>query len=144
MSHNLFDIGKIVFTDRSKYSTISENDKNSAFFMFNRFVSKGFPYMAQQVNRNGIYTSAVMDMWFKVFEKFGNRLPSWWWAKSKKTKNQIVVEDLDPKVDRLVVQKYMELNKIGIKEFELAMKFNKKELRRVLKAMENSMKTYEP
>lgn len=88
-------IANIIFENKERYTEISDNDKEKAFFILNRKFSAHFPEQAQFVNSKSINRATALDMWFNFFKKKNiNRIPSWYWIKIEKVK---VIKDFTNK-----------------------------------------------
>lgn len=82
---NLFTVVDCLFTKKYQWPSLTIEDKENAFFMVNRNMSKKFPDKAQRFNIKDINRSMVMDLWF--FEmKNQVTLPYWFWSGKKMLK----------------------------------------------------------
>jgi len=109
------DIVNSIFINRSRYSKISDEDKEKNFFIINRKFSRNYPKVAQFFNNKSINKCDAVDRWFMLFEN-ERRIPQWYWGnRNKKQKsnnlsnNQILLmmEKLElPENDVLFLNKY--------------------------------------
>jgi len=79
----------IIFTRKRDWNIITNNDKESLFFIFNRYMSKQYPKQSQFFNDKNIDKSIAMDIWFE-FLKRENRVPFWYWKGPTKRKSNII------------------------------------------------------
>lgn len=106
----LADVVKYLLKDRHKYKTIPVKDKESKFFIINRFLSKRFPEQAQKFNKKTIDKSLAMDLWFLFLRhEKRNEIFNWFWSKVPSNVN-LKISDGDSK---LLMSKY-ELRKEDI------------------------------
>tara|TARA_B110000503_G_C7157723_1_gene418090 strand:+ start:2043 stop:2453 length:411 start_codon:yes stop_codon:yes gene_type:complete len=133
---DLFPFIKVLFSDSKTYSTLKSNDKGKNFFMVNRFMSIKYPMTSQQLNRNGINGSAVMDLWHIVAIRFG-RVPGWIYTKTKKVKDETVWKP-DPTVSTI----WMERHGLGDKDLAMAIKFNPEEMKKSFKRLEKQIQVH--
>tara|TARA_R110001606_G_scaffold88431_3_gene199125 strand:+ start:82 stop:492 length:411 start_codon:yes stop_codon:yes gene_type:complete len=133
---DLFPFIKVLFSDTKTYAKLKSNDKGKNFFMVNRFMSIKYPTTSQQLNRNGINGSAVMDLWHIVASRFG-RVPGWIYTKTKKVKNEKVWKP-DPTVSTI----WMERHGLGDKDLDMAIKFNPEEMKKSFKRLEKQIQVH--
>ena len=100
----LFDFTKVLFGKPNEYQKLKTIEKGKHFFMIQRFFSIKFPSTAQQLNRNGINGSAVVDLWQIVGQRFG-RVPGWIYTKTKKVANEKVWKP-NPEVATIWMQRH--------------------------------------
>lgn len=95
-------ITTIIFKDKHEYKNVSDEQKDSLFFIFNRFMAKKYPKIAQTMNVKGMDKSICMDIWFNELknEKY---IPKWFWFGSTKRK--------EPKIkDWKIVMEFHEIS----------------------------------
>lgn len=141
MALELFDFVKVLFTDAKKYSTIRNSDKSRHFFMVQRFMSIKHPGTAQQLNRVGQNSWAVMDLWHLVARRYSDktkRVPGWIYTKTKK-----VASEKDWKPDSGVAKFWMERNNIGERELADAIKFEPEKMKKLFTAIKKQMEMYD-
>lgn len=86
-----------IFIHKDRYRRLTNEDKESMFFIFNRYMSKQYPAQAQFFNKREIDKASAMDIWFNFLIK-ETRVPYWFWrGKTKKispkTKDWKIVYD---------------------------------------------------
>lgn len=91
-----------IFINKRNWKNITNDEKNSLFFIFNRYMSKKYPKQAQYFNEKSIDKATAMDVWFEFLKKEG-RVPFWFWKGPTKKK--------DPDIkDWQVVRDFYEMN----------------------------------
>lgn len=133
----LFDFIKVIFTNPKEYSKLKSSEKGKHFFMTNRFFSIKYPTTAQQLNRNGINGSAVVDLWSIVASRFG-RVPGWIYTKTKKVS---VEKEWKPNPE--IASFWMERHGLGERELKLAIKFNPEEMKKTFQRLEKQIQVYD-
>ena len=96
-----------MFSKRSEWKSIPDEEKESCFFIINRMFSKAYPEKAQLLNHKGINKAAAMDLWFHFMKN--KPYPNWFWSKSQKSESS----DLAEKDFKLL------LYKLGVKDLDL-------------------------
>jgi hypothetical protein len=135
----LFDFVRVMFTNPKQYAEQKSAEKGKHFFMVNRFMSIKHPATAQQLNRNGINGSAVVDLWQIVASRF-QRVPSWIYTKTKRTTSSTEkVWKPNPEVAKL----WMERNQIGERELHEAIKYNPEGMKKSFSALEKQIEMYD-
>lgn len=76
----------IMFFNKRDWRTVSNEDKESLFFIFNRYMSKQYPKQAQLFNTKEIDKATCMDIWF-TFLKKEFKVPFWFWKGATKKKS---------------------------------------------------------
>ena len=82
MKKTILDVSKVLFVNRSEWGSISDQEKNENFFIFNRYFSKRYPHLSQMLNHKEQDKSIGLDIWFKFMEN--KPYPKWFWSKSEK------------------------------------------------------------
>lgn len=72
-----------VFKNRHLYHTLTDEDKEYIFFIFNRFCSRLYPRQAQFLNHRLQDKAAAMDVWYHFFRSQRN-VPHKFWGRKKK------------------------------------------------------------
>jgi len=121
---NLLEVSNIMFRDREKWIDVTDEEKASFFFIFNRYFSKKYPDMAQSLNTKGIDSTLAMDLWFHFMK--GKPYPKWFWSKSEIKKGE--EENLHLKLD------------ISVEELEIIKKYFPEELAEELKWIKSAQK----
>ena len=89
-------LANIIFKDKDKYKFVSDEEKETNFFMLNRKYAIKFLKQAQFFNNKNINRASAMDVWYQVFYKTTNGTPQWWW-KTKveaKPKSEFINADI--------------------------------------------------
>jgi hypothetical protein len=99
------DFKKLVdtfYTAKQDWSLIKDEDKESLFFIFNRYMAKKYPKKAQFFNKRNVDKATAMDVWFMDM-KNEKRTPFWFWPGPTKKK--------DPPIkDWQVIQEFWKLS----------------------------------
>ena len=87
----------IMFVHKDRYRSVTNEDKEKMFFIFNRYMCKQYPSQAQFFNKKEMDKASAMDIWFNFLSK-ETRVPYWFWrGKTKKvtpkTKDWKIVYD---------------------------------------------------
>ena len=115
---DFIEISKIIFDNKGKYNTITDKDKENAFYMINKKLSLGkikdteLYKVSQFLNNKYIDRVSALDVWF-IYLKGMNKTPGFWFAKNPFIKD--VKEKKCPKADRDMLMEYENLTE---KEFE--------------------------
>jgi len=80
------NITDIIFSKKTLWNTVTDEDKESLFFIFNRFMSKKYPIQANSFNHKFIDKALAMDIWF-LFLRNETRVPFWFWKGATKKKD---------------------------------------------------------
>lgn len=78
-----------IFSGKRNWYLVSNEDKESLFFIFNRYMSKHHPKQAQFFNDKNIDKVIAMDIWFEFLKK-ENRVPFWYWKGPTKRKSNLI------------------------------------------------------
>jgi hypothetical protein len=119
---DLKSISQALFTNRSKWLTIPESEKEACHFIINRMFSKKYPEKAQLLNSKSIDKISSMNIWWAFME--GKPYPKWFWSKSEK--KSLKVSNVD--INRLMIHwslnrhdvEYLIENHIDFVESELS------------------------
>lgn len=89
-------LANIIFKDKSKYKFVSDEEKETNFFMLNRKYAIKYLKQAQFFNNKNVNRASAMDIWYQVFYKTTNGTPSWWWNTKvePKIKSEFVNSDI--------------------------------------------------
>jgi len=129
----LFEYLKIVFGTDAQWDKLTSYDKSKNSFMLNRMLSAQFPIQANMFNQLKTDPVGTAECWRIVGSKF-TRVPGFIYTKvSKKS----VKKKWDPNQE--VVNEYLKLNQIGNREFQEALKFNPKEIKKSIDNLEKQM-----
>jgi len=131
IDNNVLAISKCMFQERNNWKFVTDEQKESLFFIFNRYFSKQYTYLAQLLNDKTTDKVAGMDLWFYFME--GKPYPKWFWSKSEKSKD-----------DSLFTEKEANslLNKFDIKqeELDLLIKYHLDDVKEELKYIKDGEK----
>jgi len=84
-------IVNIIFQSKHDWVKVTDADKESMFFIVNRYLSKKYPKQAQAFNKKNVDKATAMDIWF-MFLKKETRTPFWFWQGSTKRKDPPIKE----------------------------------------------------
>jgi hypothetical protein len=131
IDNNVLAISKCMFQERKNWKFVTDEQKSEYFFIFNRYFSKKYPYLAQLLNDKTTNKVAGMDLWFYFME--GKPYPKWFWSKSEKSKDDYLFTEKE--VNSL-------LNKFDIKqeELDLLIKYHLDDVREELKYIKDGEK----
>ena len=76
----------IIFQNKRDWSMVTDKDKDSIFFIFNRYMAKMYPKQSQAFNIKGIDKSTAIDIWYQ-FLRSQIRVPIWFWKGPTKKKD---------------------------------------------------------
>jgi hypothetical protein len=84
------EIVNCIFVNKDKYWEISDEDKESNFFIINRKFSRKYPKIASFLNSKYVDKPTALDRWF-LFFKNQHGIPQWYWGNKtiRKKKNTI-------------------------------------------------------
>lgn len=108
----IIDIANAMFRNRKDWPSITDEDKEKFFFIFNRYFSKKYLEQAYLLNLKSTNKSESMDLWFHFMKD--KPYPNWFWSKSSKEKSDISEKDYK-----------LLLLKLNIKESDLDYLINK-------------------
>jgi len=116
-------VGNAMFYKKGDWVNVPDEEKESCFFIFNRYFAKKYPEKAQLLNLKTINKITAMNLWYQFM--LDKPYPNWFWSKSDKTEKS-VISDKDYK---LLLQKLkikdLDLDYLIMKHFE----FIKEELK---------------
>lgn len=88
---NLKLVADAIFTNKVKWQDISDEEKETCFFVFNRYFAKKYPDLSQLLNLKSIDKLAAMELWYNFFKS--KPYPQWLWSKSETQKSEISEKD---------------------------------------------------
>ena len=111
------EISKIIFQNKSRYSTITDKDKEDAYYMINKklslcvkdkkslsVISNFFNHKSKdRDNQYKLDRASALDLWF-LYLKDVEYTPGGWYAKSPFTKEK--KEKSIPKADKEMIMEY--------------------------------------
>lgn len=96
-------VGNAMFYKKSDWVNVPDEEKESCFFIFNRYFAKKFPEKAQLLNLKSIDKITAMNLWYQFMLK--QPYPNWFWSKSEKgEKSEIVNKDYKLLLQRLKIK----------------------------------------
>jgi len=104
-------LANIIFKDKDKYKFISDEEKESNFFILNRKFAFNYLKQAQFFNNKNIDKSSAVDVWYQVFYKITNGTPTWWW----KTKQAAKIKSEFTNNDIKLIKEYYNITDNDIK-----------------------------
>jgi hypothetical protein len=100
-------VGNAMFYKKGDWVNIPDEEKESCFFIFNRYFAKKYPEKAQLLNLKTINKVTAMNLWYQFM--LDKPYPNWFWSKSDKAEKS-VISDKDYK---------LLLQKLKIKDLDL-------------------------
>ena len=100
-------VGNAMFYKKGDWVNVPDEEKESCFFIFNRYFAKKYPDMSQLLNLKTINKVTAMNLWYEFM--LDKPYPNWFWSKSDKTEKS-VIGDKDYK---------LLLQKLKIKDLDL-------------------------
>lgn len=100
-------VGNAMFYKKRDWVNVPDEEKESCFFIFNRYFAKKYPEMSQLLNLKNINKVTAMNLWYEFM--LDKPYPNWFWSKSDKTEKS-VIGDKDYK---------LLLQKLKIKDLDL-------------------------
>jgi len=96
-------VGNAMFYKKSDWVNVPDEEKESCFFIFNRYFAKKFPEKAQLLNLKSIDKITAMNLWYQFMLK--QPYPNWFWSKSEKgEKSEISEKDYKLLLQRLKIK----------------------------------------
>jgi hypothetical protein len=80
---NLKLVADAIFTNKVKWEDVPDEEKETSFFVFNRYFAKKYPHLSQLLNLKTIDKLTAMDLWYYYFRN--KPYPQWLWSKSEKS-----------------------------------------------------------
>lgn len=119
---NLKLVADAIFTNKVKWTDVSDEEKESSFFIFNRYFAKKYPDKSQLLNLKNIDKKVGMDLWYNFFKN--KPYPQWLWSKSEsKEKSDLSEKDFKLLLEKLKIKdidlKYLIKNHIDFIKEEL-------------------------
>jgi hypothetical protein len=100
---NLKLVADAMFYNKHEWNNIPDEEKESCFFIFNRYFSKRYINHSQLLNLKNIDKISSMNIWFHFMKS--KPYPKWFWSKSEPLeKPKISKKDIDLLVKRISVK----------------------------------------
>jgi len=94
---NLLAIFNAMIKNKEDWQYVTDEQKESYFFIMNRYFSKKYPELSQLFNVKSINKVAAMDVWHEFM--LDKPYPKWFWSKdvknNHKNSNEIKISDKD-------------------------------------------------
>ena len=84
-------LANIIFKDKDKFKFISDEEKESNFFMLNRKFAIKYIKQAQFFNNKNINRPSSIDVWYQIFYNIKGT-PAWWWQSKQPAKAKVKSE----------------------------------------------------
>jgi hypothetical protein len=78
---NLKLVADAMFTNKVKWEDLPDEEKETSFFVFNRYFAKKYPHLSQLLNLKTIDKLTAMNLWYYYFRN--KPYPQWLWSKSE-------------------------------------------------------------
>jgi hypothetical protein len=78
---NLKLVADAMFTNKVNWEDLPDEEKETSFFVFNRYFAKKYPELSQLLKLKTIDKLAAMDLWYYYFRN--KPYPQWLWSKSE-------------------------------------------------------------
>ena len=87
----LIDVVNAMFTNKDRWKSISNEDKEKNFFIINRYMCKKFTDKSKLFNDKLINKVSAMDTWY-IF-MMDKPYPKWFWSKSEVKKEKPIISE---------------------------------------------------
>jgi hypothetical protein len=91
-------LANTIFKDKNKYKFISDEEKETNFFVLNRKFAFKYLKQAQFFNVKSINKASALDLWYQIFYKTTKGTPTWWWKTKQATKPKSEFNNVDLKL----------------------------------------------
>lgn len=79
---NLLEVSTIMFKDKKEWHKVTDEEKSTYFFIFNRYFSKKYPHLSQCLNSKEQDKVLGMNLIYQFM--LNQPYPKWFWSKSDK------------------------------------------------------------
>lgn len=134
MGATLKTITDAIFINRRSYKDLTDKDKTTFFFIFNRYMAKKFPLQAQALNGKEIDKASAMDIWYLNFKNQLN-IPGWFWGKKK--------AEVKSDYDKKDITRFLIYNELRMEDFEMLNLMYPDELKEEVKRLKKLEDTLE-
>jgi len=87
---NLLAITNVMFKNKSDWQWVTDEQKETYFFIINRMMSKIYYEKAQLLNTKNIDKVSSMNLWYNFF--LDKPYPKWFWSKDKSSKKELITQ----------------------------------------------------
>lgn len=96
MAVDLSKVGKAMFSYKNMWVNITKEEKEEAFFIFNRYFSKTYPELSLKLNNSkNLDKEVCMDIWFRYM--VDKPIPPTFWTKVDIPKKKNKYSEVDIK-----------------------------------------------
>ena len=136
----LFDIIKLIFTDKEKFNSLSDISLKRNYFMINRIFSIKYPLQAMYFSTSGINEAEVIKCWrdFIISKNEFGKVPFWVYTKGSKKAG--AVKEKTKKVSTQLIRDYCNHYNINIKDVNDCLEFFESPMLEELKRYESLIK----
>jgi hypothetical protein len=131
IENNLLAVSKVMFQNRENWKHVTDTQKETFFFIFNRYFSKKYPEMASFLNDKNINKAEGLDLWYHYMKN--KPYPKWFWGKVEKKKDDSEFSEKD-------IEKLLFRFDIKKSELDLLIKYNISEVKEELKYIKSTEK----
>ncbi len=129
---NLLEVSNSMFKDKQDWNKVTDEEKMTYFFIFNRYFSKKYPYLAQLLNLKDQDKVLGMDLIYHFMLK--QPYPKWFWSKSEKKIEKTFLTDKQE-------LKLLEIWNIKKEDLDFLIKFYPEDIKEELNYIESSEKS---
>lgn len=83
-------VGNAMFYKKKEWVDVPDEEKESCFFVFNRYFAKKYPEKAQLLNSKTINKVTAMNLWYEFM--LDKPYPNWFWSKSDKSDKPVIID----------------------------------------------------
>ena len=136
----LWDLFKIIFTDKERLSKVSDITLKRNYFMVNRTFAIKFPLQAAYFSLTGINEAEVVREWqnFIIQKNMFGRVPQWVYTKGSKKSSE--KKESKKEFPNSLLIEYSLHYSIGMKDIKDALEFYHDDMVKELKRFETLMK----
>ena len=99
---NLLAITNTIFKNKSDWKWVTDEQKETYFFIINRMMSKKYTTKAQIFNIKNIDKISCMNLWYQFM--LDKPYPKWFWSKSNKENSKILEKDYKLLLSKLKIK----------------------------------------
>ena len=83
-------VGNAMFYKKKEWVDVPDEEKESCFFIFNRYFAKKYTEKAQLLNSKTINKITAMNLWYEFM--LDKPYPNWFWSKSDKSDKPVIID----------------------------------------------------